>query len=111
MSRTTKLSELTDELKRCGEMLIGISASMQDIVSTADETEVTDWEELTDEEPTDVPILLGDVRAVLAEKSRMGMTSAVRNLLNEYGVEKLSKLNPRYYAEILKKAEELNNGV
>ena len=40
----------------------------------------------------------------------MGMPAAVRNLLNEYGVEKLSALDPRHYAEILEKAEDLNNG-
>ena len=39
------------------------------------------------------------------------MTAAVRNLLNEYGAEKLSTLDPKYYTEILKRAEDLNNGI
>ena len=54
--------------------------------------------------------IMEQVRAVLAEKSRMGMTSAVRNLLLEYGADKLSAVDPKFYSVILEKAEEMNNG-
>lgn len=64
------------------------------------------------EEPEDVSgkvpeITLEEVRSVLAEKSRMGLTGAVRNLLDEFGVDRLSALKPEYYAELLNRAEEL----
>ena len=45
------------------------------------------------------------VRAALAKKSQMGYTSAVKNLVENYGVEKLSDIKPENYAEILEQAE------
>ena len=35
----------------------------------------------------------------------MGYTSAVKNLVENYGVEKLSDIKPENYAEILEQAE------
>lgn len=103
MNKTELFKNVVDDVDKLGKSLQAFYSSL---ISDAD-----DLGELSDEEAPDTPILLGDVRAVLAEKSRMGMTSAVRNLLGEYGVEKLSDLKPQYYAEILKKAEELNNDI
>ena len=45
------------------------------------------------------------VRAALAKKSQMGYTSAVKNLVENYGVERLSDIKPENYAEILEQAE------
>ena len=44
-------------------------------------------------------------RAALAKKSQMGYTSAVKNLVENYGVERLSDIKPENYAEILEQAE------
>ena len=45
------------------------------------------------------------VRAALDNKSRDGYTLAVKNLVESFGVEKLSDIKPEHYAEILKQAE------
>ena len=45
------------------------------------------------------------VRAVLAQKSKDGYTTTVKNLVESFGVEKLSDIKPEHYAEILKQAE------
>jgi hypothetical protein len=53
---------------------------------------------------------LEDVRAVLAEKSRAGHTAEVRDLLQKYGAEKLSAVDPANYEALLKDAEVIGNG-
>lgn len=53
---------------------------------------------------------LEDVRAILAEKSRAGHTAAIRTLLQKYGANKLSGVDPKHYEALLKDAEELDNG-
>jgi hypothetical protein len=53
---------------------------------------------------------LEDVRVVLAEKSRAGHTAAIRTLLQKYGANKLSGIDPKHYEALLKDAEELKDG-
>ena len=57
-------------------------------------------------EPKPAPTL-EQVRAVLAEKSRAGHTAAIRELLQKYGVAKLSLVDPQHYEALLKDAEGL----
>jgi len=62
--------------------------------------------------PADPPpkvITLEEVRAVLAEKSHDGFTAEVRGLLEKYGAQKLSGVDPKHYAALLKDAEVLGN--
>jgi hypothetical protein len=62
--------------------------------------------------PADPPpkaITLEEVRAVLAEKSHDGYTDQVRGLLQKYGAEKLSGVDPKHYAALLKDAEVLGH--
>ena len=70
---------------------------------TAEPEEVQEAEHVHEEEkPT---ITFEQVRAALANKSRDGYTLAVKNLVESFGVEKLSDIKPEHYAEILKQAE------
>ena len=57
------------------------------------------------EEAEKPKVTFEQVRAALAKKSQMGYTSAVKNLVENYGVEKLSDIKPENYAEILEQAE------
>ena len=50
-------------------------------------------------------IKLEQIRAVLADKSRAGHTAAVRELLKKYSATKLSQVDPKHYAAILKETE------
>ena len=62
--------------------------------------------------PADPPpkaIALEEVRAVLAERSHDGYTDQVRGLLQKYGAEKLSGVDPKHYAALLKDAEVLGH--
>ena len=57
------------------------------------------------EEAEKPKVTFEQARAALAKKSQMGYTSAVKNLVENYGVEKLSDIKPENYAEILEQAE------
>ena len=60
--------------------------------------------------PVMKPVLtLEEVRAVLAEKSRAGHTAEIRSLLQKYGADKLSKIDPSNYKALLADAEVLDN--
>ena len=102
---------LTESLMKIVTDLKMLSDDLEKVVLAAANKNNDDFEEIPYVEESAPAVTLEEVRAVLAEKSRMGMTSAVRNLLNEYGAEKLSTLDPKYYTEILKRAEDLNNGI
>lgn len=54
-------------------------------------------------------ITLEEVRAVLAEKSHDGLTAEVRALLLKYGAPKLSGIDPKHYAALMKDAEVLKS--
>ena len=70
---------------------------------TEEPSEVCEPEPVHEEEkPT---ISFEQVRAALAQKSRDGYTSAVKNIVESFGAEKLSEIKPEHYAEILKQAE------
>ena len=49
------------------------------------------------------------VRAVLAEKSRIGHTAEVRSLLEKYGATKLSQIDPANYKSLLADAEVITD--
>ena len=53
---------------------------------------------------------LADVRAVLAVKTQNGMTAEVKGLITKYGGNKLSDVDPKHYADLIKDAEVLGNG-
>lgn len=62
------------------------------------------------ETPESADISLEQVRIVLADKSRNGLTAEVRDLIRRYGVDKLSEIKPEHFAAVLKEAEVLGNG-
>lgn len=59
------------------------------------------------EKKTKPALILEDVRAVLADKSRAGHTAEIRELLKKYGASKLALVDPKYYEALLREAEVL----
>ena len=57
-----------------------------------------------------IQISQADVRAVLAVKTQNGMTAEVKGLITKYGGSKLSDVDPKHYADLIKDAEVLGNG-
>lgn len=62
-----------------------------------------------DPESGEPALTLEAVRAVLADKSRAGFTAQIRSLLQKYGADKLSGIDPANYNALLTDAEGLTN--
>ncbi|MGL5973152.1 MAG: DNA ligase [Oscillospiraceae bacterium] len=106
MSKMSELALAVEELRKCGDALIGVADTLADLFSGGTETHA----ESAHAAPEPKTIRLEEVRAVLADKSRAGFTADVRALLQKYGADKLSKIDPANYAALLADAEVLGNG-
>ncbi len=96
---TVDTKQLAAELARCGNALLALAAAMSGEKS---ETAVPA------EQPKPVEAIpLEKVRAVLADKSRLGHTAEVKVLLQKHGAVKLSEVDPAEYAALLAEAEVL----
>lgn len=118
MGKVSELSMLVNELKKCGETLIGISEGLADMFSGEEEEKQPikktapkkkAAEELKPEVPEEKPLMLEDVRAVCADKSRKGFTAEVKAILTKHGADKLSEVDPAEYKALLEKVEVLGN--
>jgi len=110
MSKVSELSLAATELKRCGEALIAISESLADLFSGNGDARTGDRGKVETPASEQKPLTLEAVRAVLAEKSRAGHTTKVRELLEKHGAAKLSEIDPAEYPALLAEAEVLGNG-
>jgi hypothetical protein len=118
MSKVSELSMLVDELKKCGEALIGISEGLTDMFSGTEEEKPPAKkaapkkkaaEEPKTEPQDEKPLTLEDVRAVCADKSRNGFTAEVKAILTKHGADKLSEVDPAEYKALLVEVEVLGN--
>ena len=100
MSRNQRYLLLIDAAK----LLRSLADVIEALADTYSDAEPAEAE--VKEEPA---VKLEDVRAVLAEKSRNGMTADVKALITKYGADRLSDVNPSHYAGLLKDAEVLGN--
>ena len=91
------------EIKEDAENL----ASSIGILLTAlesDEELPKDEEEVKQNEKT---YEIEDVRKILADKSRLGHTAKIRELLEKYGAKKLSDIEPSNYEDLVEDVEKL----
>lgn len=116
MSKMSQLATEIEELRHCGEILIGISDSLRDLFSGDEKPAKTKQTaqpaepESKQPEPEKKAPTLADIRALLAEKSRDGFTAEVRAIIVSHGANKLSEIDPSEYAAVMKEAEGIGNG-
>lgn len=84
---------VADELRSMAEQLISIADKIQE-------------PEPKEAEP-EKELSYTDIRKILAEKSRAGHTAKIKEILIAHGADKLSAIDPKEYAGILKDAEVL----
>lgn len=101
MSRTKLLLNLVTDLNNLSE---SVQAIAEVLASNEEERQDKPKPKPAKKEKK---ISLEDVRTVLAEKSQAGFTNDVRGLLEKHGAAKLSEVDPKKYAQLLKDAEEL----
>ena len=102
MSKTSEMALTIEELRKCAAVISDAANWLAEQFSGDEAPEA----------PTPVkepPLTLEAVRAVLAKKSRAGHTTQIRSLLQKYGTNKLSGVDPANYKALLADAEELNN--
>lgn len=122
MGKMSDLDLIVKDLRSAAENILGaVSAieamfsspaftGLQDAVPVASEVQDTAPAKEEVEVPTeDKPVSIDAVRTVLAALSNDGKKSAVKKLLAKYGSSRLSEIDPKNYAALLKDAEEVKN--
>ena len=106
----SNLSLAVAELKRCGETLISVSETLAELFCNGNDSQPVDQPRIEVPAVGKTIVSLEAVRAVLAEKSRSGLTDGVRALLEKRGAGKLSEIDPGQYSALLEEAKELGHG-
>ena len=102
MSKMAELDAAVAELRKCGETLIGVSDTLRELLSSGQKQPPA-----SPPKPAEQPLTIEAVRKVLAQKSVDGHTAEIQALLRKYGAEKLSRVDPAHYADLLHDAEVL----
>lgn len=112
MSRMKLLLDVVEDMRSLADSLQAVATALgqsapEDTAAPAPAPETPPAQAPTNPPPK--AITLEEVRAVLAERSHDGYTDQVRGLLQKYGAEKLSGVDPKHYAALLKDAEVLGH--
>ena len=105
MGRTSELELAIKDLRSAATTINEVADTLAEMFSTASADEAHDATA-----PAEPVLTLEQVRAVLADKSRVGFTAEVRALLRKYGAPKLSGIDPAHYKALVADAEVLGNG-
>lgn len=97
-------------IRSLADVLETIADTYKDATVIESDATIVEVEEVKTLPTKDKEITLEDVRAVLAVKSQNGLTAEVRGLITKYGGSKLSDIDPKHYADIIKDAEVLGDG-
>ena len=102
MSKMAKVAEIINALRDVASSINSIADDLTDMFSYSSKTpEIAPAPEKA--------MSLGEVRAILADKSRDGYTAQIRDLLQKYGASKLSEIDPANYKSLVADAEVLGN--
>ena len=102
MSKMSEMAQTIEELRRCAAVISDAANWLAEQFSGDEAPEAP-------EPVKEPPLTLEAVRAVLATKSRAGFTAQIRSLLQKYGADKLSGIDPTNYKALLADAEGLTN--
>ena len=104
MGKTSELDLAIQELRSAAKSLNAVADSLTTLFSGNERQTVPEPES---EVPKKPEVTLETVRAVLAEKSRSGLTAKVKALLEKHGASRLSDIDPAEYSALLEEAEVL----
>lgn len=109
MGKVSELSQLIEELKHCGNTLIGISEELKNLFNNSEDVQEKETKPAEEAPKKEKTLSLEDVRAVMADRFRKGYTAEVKALLTKRGVNRLSDVDPKEYAALLAEAEVIGN--
>ena len=98
MSRIKLLMEIKEDAENLASS-IGVL-----LTALESDEELSKEEKMKQEEKT---YEIEDVRKILADKSRLGHTAKIRELLEKYGAKKLSEIDPSNYKDLVADVEKL----
>ena len=98
MSRIKLLMEIKEDAENLASS-IGVL-----LTALESDEELPKEEKVKQEEKT---YEIEDVRKILADKSRLGHTAKIRELLEKYGAKKLSEIEPSNYNDLVADVEKL----
>lgn len=98
MSRIKLLMEIKEDAENLASS-IGVL-----LTALESDEELPKEEKVKQEEKT---YEIEDVRKMLADKSRLGHTAKIRELLEKYGAKKLSDIEPSNYEDLVEDVEKL----
>ena len=98
MSRIKLLMEIKEDAENLASS-IGVL-----LTALESDEELPKEEKIKQEEKT---YEIEDVRKILADKSRLGHTAKIRELLEKYGAKKLSEIEPSNYKDLVADVEKL----
>lgn len=110
MSKMAELDQIIKDLRSTATALTETADSLYQMFSGTDEVKEEAVLAPVKNEPDNPKLTLTDVRSILADKSRAGFTTEVRELIQKYGADRLSKVDPANYEALKKDAEALGNG-
>lgn len=93
--------------------LIGISNNLEALAETLnasivpENTETVEKEPAKDEASESKQPTLEEVREAMAEKSKAGHREEVKAILSKYDAKKLTSLDEKHYADVLKEVGEI----
>ena len=105
MGKISELELAIRDLRTAAATINDVADTLAEMFSTAPADEALD-----DAPPAEPELTLEQVRAILADKSRLGFTAQIRALLQKYGAPKLSGIDPANYKALVADAEVLGNG-
>ena len=104
MGRISELELAIKDLRSAAATINEVANTLAEMFSTASAEEAP-----TAAAPAEPVLTLEQVRAVLADKSRMGFTAEIRSLLQKYGAAKLSGIDPANYKALVADAGVLGD--
>lgn len=110
MGQVKRAAAIVEELRSCSESLNDLANELDELFfGHRDECTASPAPKPTPKPGPEKPALkLEDVRKVLAQKARAGLTDEVRALIQKYGADRLSEVDPVHYAALLADAEVLH---
>lgn len=108
MSKMSDMAQAIEELRGAAAAINDIANWLTEAFSTEPQPEA-ETSAVPAKEPEPV-LAFEDVRAILADKSREGFTTQIRELLQKYGASNLSEVDAKHYKVLIKDVEGLSNG-
>ena len=107
--KMNEMSQTIEELRTAAAAISDIADWLTAQFGGADDKQTVEKPAVKPQSPPKPKLTLEQVRAALAEKSRAGYAAEIRALLQKYGANKLSQIDPANYEALLRDAEVLDD--